>query len=186
MSSRGYLAAGVATLALAGGSLAVIAATGATGHPGVSSLPDSAVSTCAAAPTLSGQRVTVMLGDTGGRGPMMHGHGVMTLRAAPQSVPAGSVSLVAVNRGTRTHELVVLPLGAGQPVGARAVNADDTVSEEGSFGEASNSCGRGPGDGIRPGATSWLTLTLDPGRYELVCNLPGHYTAGMYTELDVQ
>ncbi len=28
-------------------------------------------------------------------------------------------------------------------------------------------------------------MTLQPGRYELVCNFPGHYTAGMYTELDV-
>jgi len=26
---------------------------------------------------------------------------------------------------------------------------------------------------------------LAAGRYELLCNLPGHYAAGMYTELDV-
>ena len=30
-----------------------------------------------------------------------------------------------------------------------------------------------------------MTLTLTPGRYELLCNLPGHYTGGMYTELDI-
>jgi uncharacterized cupredoxin-like copper-binding protein len=30
-----------------------------------------------------------------------------------------------------------------------------------------------------------VTVTLAPGHYELVCNLPGHYTAGMYTQLDV-
>lgn len=55
----------------------------------------------------------------------------------------------------------------------------------GSLGEASNSCGSGAGSGIRAGTSSWLTMTLKPGRYELVCNLPGHYTAGMHTELDV-
>lgn len=31
----------------------------------------------------------------------------------------------------------------------------------------------------------WTTVTLAPGRYELVCSLPGHYGAGMYSELDV-
>ncbi|MGV8964931.1 MAG: sulfocyanin-like copper-binding protein [Cellulomonas sp.] len=28
-------------------------------------------------------------------------------------------------------------------------------------------------------------MTLAPGHYELICNLPGHYAAGMYTELTV-
>ncbi len=42
---------------------------------------------------------------------------------------------------------------------------------------------RVPGDGIAVGAAGWVTL--EPGRYELVCNLPGHYAAGMYNELDV-
>ena len=31
-----------------------------------------------------------------------------------------------------------------------------------------------------------MTLALKPGRYELVCNLPGHYAAGMHGELDVR
>jgi uncharacterized cupredoxin-like copper-binding protein len=31
----------------------------------------------------------------------------------------------------------------------------------------------------------WTTITLPPGRYELICNIAGHYGAGMYTELDV-
>ncbi|WP_253033861.1 sulfocyanin-like copper-binding protein [Arthrobacter sp. H16F315] len=26
---------------------------------------------------------------------------------------------------------------------------------------------------------------MPPGRYELVCNLPGHYAAGMYSQLKV-
>ena len=43
--------------------------------------------------------------------------------------------------------------------------------------------GQGAGQGIRPGSSGWVTLTLAPGHYELVCNLPGHYAAGMHTEL---
>jgi len=30
-----------------------------------------------------------------------------------------------------------------------------------------------------------VTMVLKPGRYEVLCNLPGHYAAGMYAELDV-
>jgi uncharacterized cupredoxin-like copper-binding protein len=30
-----------------------------------------------------------------------------------------------------------------------------------------------------------MTVNLAPGQYELVCNLPKHYTAGMYTRLVV-
>jgi hypothetical protein len=46
--------------------------------------------------------------------------------------------------------------------------------------------GDGEGGGIDPGALSWVTLQLEPSHYELECNLPGHYAAGMYTELDVR
>lgn len=52
--------------------------------------------------------------------------------------------------------------------------------------EASATCGAGHGDRIAPGGASWATLTLHPGRYELICNLPGHYATGMHTELDVR
>ena len=51
------------------------------------------------------------------------------------------------------------------------------------MGEASTSCGAGAGEGIRAGTVSWTTLTLAPGRYELICNLPNHYADGMYQEL---
>lgn len=43
----------------------------------------------------------------------------------------------------------------------------------------------GAGEDIAPGDASWVILALKPGRYELVCNLPEHYAAGMYGELDV-
>jgi uncharacterized cupredoxin-like copper-binding protein len=118
-------------------------------------------------------------------GPMPGGMGMARVFANPGVVAAGTVSLRVVNQGTRTHELVVLPLPAGQAVGTRPVGGDGRVDEAGSLGEVSHTCGAGAGDGIAAGAAGWLTLTLAPGRYELVCNLPGHYAAGMYTELVV-
>ena len=115
----------------------------------------------------------------------MMGEQRMQLLADSSTVAAGSVSFVATNRSPTTHELLLLPLAAGQQVGQRHVDADNTVSETGSLAEASNACGAGSGGGITPGASSWVTIHLTPGRYELVCNLPGHYAAGMYTLLTV-
>ena len=38
---------------------------------------------------------------------------------------------------------------------------------------------------MQPGASRDLTLDLKPGTYLLLCNLPGHYAAGMWTVLTV-
>lgn len=151
-------------------------------------------------PALTGVAVNATVTDMGGmmRGPYQPGPGanpawwrhpgmggMMRIFATPESVPRGTVSIRVINTGAWTHELVVLPLPAGHGIGQRPIGADGKVDEAGSLGEASRTCGAGPGDGIVPGATGWTTLTLEPGYYELVCNLPGHYASGMYTELDV-
>lgn len=144
--------------------------------------------TCSAPATLPGQTVTVILGDMGmsrrmgGTAPI-GSH--MMLRATPATIPAGKVSLVALNMGWRDHELVILPLSSGRSAGQRVPDAQGKVDETGSLGEASASCAAGTGTGIAAGAVGWTTVTLEPGRYELICNLANHYTAGMYQELVV-
>ena len=185
----------LAVLVLAAGSTVGLAAAGGAfrGRAANSTwtpMGPAATRTRCAAPTLAGALVDVTLVDMGGRmgGQMMSGRrgmGVARVFASPGVVAAGTVSLRVVNQGAATHELVVLPLLAGQAAGTRPVGADGRVDEIGSLGEASRSCSAGEGDGIVAGAMGWVTLTLRPGRYELMCNLPGHYTAGMYTELDV-
>jgi uncharacterized cupredoxin-like copper-binding protein len=198
---RPYLVAAVATLALTAASVTAVAATRGTSaphwnRPGMMRGEPGAAG-CQVPASLPGAKVTVVLADMGGDRPggtsdgrvmggrsMMRGSHMM-LHADRLTVPAGRVSLVAVNRGTRTHELVVLPLAGGARVGARAVRADNRVDEAGSLGEASHACRSGAGSGITAGAAGWVTLALASGRYELVCNLPGHYAAGMHTELDV-
>jgi uncharacterized cupredoxin-like copper-binding protein len=37
----------------------------------------------------------------------------------------------------------------------------------------------GETDELQPNATKSIELTLAPGNYLLVCNVPGHYAAGM-------
>jgi uncharacterized cupredoxin-like copper-binding protein len=120
-----------------------------------------------------------------GMGMGMRSAGRMGLSAFPSTISQGKVNILVTNMGMRTHELVVLPLGQGQSVGTRVVNADGRVDETGSLGEASKNCGAGSGDGILAGSRGWVTLNLAQGRYELVCNLPNHYSAGMYQEFTV-
>jgi uncharacterized cupredoxin-like copper-binding protein len=156
------------------------------------------------APPLSGHVLDVTLADmrSGMMGPspgsygtagphgMMTGspgpHGMrMTLSVTPATVPAGTVSLRVSNKGRLAHEVVVLPLPSGQTAGQRAADSDERIDEAGSLGEASHNCAAGAGEGIDPASMGWTTLMLRPGRYELVCNFPGHYDSGMYAELNV-
>ena len=122
---------------------------------------------------------------------MMGMPGMQRVLLNPSSVPTGPVSMRVFNAGFLNHELVVLPLAQGQLPGQRSVGPDGKVDEAGSLGEASRTCGPDQGDeqtdnpGIASGATGWTTINLPPGRYELVCNIAGHYAAGMYAELDV-
>ena len=52
-----------------------------------------------------------------------------------------------------------------------------TANESTSVGEASD---------LAAGETKTVTIDLKPGRYILLCNLPGHYKAGMYHTFVVQ
>jgi uncharacterized cupredoxin-like copper-binding protein len=139
--------------------------------------------TCSAPRSLPGRSVNVTMADMGmtrmigGTAPLS-AH--MMLRVSPATIPAGQISVVASNLGWRTHELVILPLAAGAAAGQRVPGGDGKVAETGSLGEASHSCGSGTGEGITSGTVSWTTVTLPPGRYELICNLPNHYADGMH------
>ena len=110
---------------------------------------------------------------------------MMSILIDPTSVPAGEVSFRVLNTGVWIHELAVLPLGQGENLGQRRIGTDNKVDESASLGHVEASCGADEGDGIAPGAVGWTTVTLKPGRYELICNIAGHYWAGMYTELTV-
>ena len=136
-------------------------------------------------PTLAGSVVQVTLRDAGSGGRMMGGGLMMvSLHASPGGVASGQVSFVARNAGGLVHELVVLPLPADGP-GTRPTGADGKIDESQSLGESSRSCAAGAGDGIAPGATGWVTVTLAPGRYELVCDEPWHYANGMFDVVTV-
>jgi uncharacterized cupredoxin-like copper-binding protein len=144
--------------------------------------------TCAPPADLRGQIVTVILADMnmqrmiGGTAPL-GAH--MMLRGAPATIRSGQVSFVTENFGWRSHELVILPLGRDAEAGQRTPGPDGKIDETGSLGEASANCVAGTGEGIPSGAVGWVTVTLPPGTYELVCNLANHYADGMYQRVTV-
>lgn len=152
------------------------------GRMGQQSRQNLAGESCSAPVIPSGSTISVAVFDMG---MMMGSSNRMRLTAFPSAVAQGTVTMIVSNMGMRTHELVVLPLVDGQAVGTRAVNAEGKVDEATSLGEASNNCGSGSGDGILSGSRGWVTLTLAPGRYELLCNLPNHYSSGMHQEITV-
>jgi uncharacterized cupredoxin-like copper-binding protein len=115
--------------------------------------------------------------------------GAMRLATDRATASNGTVSFFVTNDGSVNHEMVVLALPDTQIAGTRTQDGGAQVDEAGSLGEASSTCGEGSGEGsgegILPGASGWVTVSLAPGRYELVCNLPGHYAAGMYTQITI-
>jgi uncharacterized cupredoxin-like copper-binding protein len=94
----------------------------------------------------------------------------------PNHVLAGNVVLVARNQGPDTHELIMVRSRSRLPLRLDGL----TVSEE-----ALSRVTVGSLDGAGPGTVRKLRLHLPRGRYELFCNMAGHFMAGMHGELVV-
>jgi uncharacterized cupredoxin-like copper-binding protein len=93
-------------------------------------------------------------------------------------IHSGNVTFDVNNRGSMAHEMVVLqtilpaqslPSGQGDTVNEDAPGVKDV-------GEVSD---------LSPGQSKSVTVDLQPGRYLLVCNQPGHLHAGMWSVLMV-
>jgi uncharacterized cupredoxin-like copper-binding protein len=97
----------------------------------------------------------------------------LKMTVAPGKVKAGSVTFVVANKGSAPHEMVVVPLAAGQ---AKVPQKNGRAVEKGALGEAPEMAG---------GRSKTITLKLKAGRYSLLCNVPGHYAGGMYVGFTV-
>lgn len=113
--------------------------------------------------------ILVTLGDMG----MMHTAFFINLSTA--TAPAGRVTFVVQNQGSRTHELVVLQTDTP----ASDIPITSFEGEPDRINEDSAGTNVGETGDMAPGQTKRVTLQLAQGHYALVCNLPGHYRAGM-------
>jgi hypothetical protein len=87
------------------------------------------------------------------------------------------VPFLVTNGGSIDHEMVIVTLSNSQAVGIRPIGGDAKIDEAGSLGQASNTDGKGAGQGVVPGAPSWMTITLAPGNMNWSATLTGHHTA---------
>lgn len=93
----------------------------------------------------------------------------------PQSVDSGLVRFNVANEGLAIHELVIVQTDTA--VEALPMDAGVVVETEldiiGDIAE------------IQGGETRSEAFMLDAGRYLLICNVPGHFTLQMVSELNV-
>jgi uncharacterized cupredoxin-like copper-binding protein len=101
--------------------------------------------------------------------------GEWSVKLSSGTVPAGTVKLHVTDAGTMQHELVVLK--TSKQAGELGKAGQSRIAETGHVGEVGN---------LDAGKSGDVTLHLKPGHYSLVCNLPGHYIAGMHVDLTVQ
>jgi len=94
--------------------------------------------------------------------------GDMWIKSNVASVKAGTVTFKAANQGATTH-------------GFGIVRAPAKVSG----GVLDQSTMLLMGKEIAGGASDTVTGKLTPGSYELICHVPGHYTAGQHIPFKV-
>jgi uncharacterized cupredoxin-like copper-binding protein len=96
---------------------------------------------------------------------------------ADAKAKAGSVTIDAENVGKMPHELV---LAKSDLDPAKLPTSSNGEVDE----EALDVVGEAPD--VAPGDTGSFSADLEPGSYVMLCNLPGHYAAGMYGSLTVK
>lgn len=99
-----------------------------------------------------------------------------TVQPSPASGSAGEVTFTVKNSGAVPHELAVVKSDA---------DAKKLPQKDGLADETANKPLARTGN-IAAGASEKLTVKLEPGKYVLLCNLAGHYSAGMATSFTVK
>ena len=96
------------------------------------------------------------------------------IETSVESVPAGKVTFAIENT---EHEMVVIQTDV--EIADMAVEGHETNEEAPGMNPI------GEVEDVQPGESTELVLTLEPGRYVFLCNLPKHFERGMATEFTV-
>jgi uncharacterized cupredoxin-like copper-binding protein len=105
--------------------------------------------------------VHVVLKDTNGL------DAPMTISVSPKTVAAGTIEFTVKNAGTIKHEILLVATNGKELI----PGADGKVSDDGTFFSMLD---------IPPNGTRGVILDVPAGKYELLCNLKGHYADGQH------
>jgi len=94
------------------------------------------------------------------------------------TIKAGKTKVTIKDVGVAAHEFLVFK--SDRDPSAYPVDKAGNIEEEG-VGVTLIS----DGENIDPGGTQTRTIDLAPGTYLFVCNIPGHFKAGMFTIVTV-
>ena len=91
--------------------------------------------------------------------------------SVPPRIPAGDVTLRVYDEGPDDHELIVVRSPARLPMRADGLTVDEDALEHSMVVVL---------EPTEPGTTTDLHVHLTPGRYDLFCNMSGHFLGGMH------
>lgn len=125
---------------------------------------------CISTPALAGSIIKVIESGEGG--------GSMTLRTDQSTIKAGETTFMVHNDAvTEEHEMVLVKLkSADQSIVVDTTKHRINEKKLKSLGEVAE---------LKPGNDGELKTELTPGSYILLCNIKGHYEAGMHAMLTV-
>jgi uncharacterized cupredoxin-like copper-binding protein len=105
----------------------------------------------------------------------------MSITLSQDYAPAGKVTFLITNAGTMGHEMVVLK--TDQPADSFKITGFE--GEPNRFNEDAKgltNVGETGDPAMKPGTSMMLTIDMAQGHYAIVCNLNGHYAAGMHQD----
>jgi uncharacterized cupredoxin-like copper-binding protein len=94
------------------------------------------------------------------------------------TVKPGKTDLTMNNVGTVPHELLIFK--SDRDPSAYPTDAAGDIEEDGAGVTLVSD-----GENIDPGGSQTRSVDLAPGKYLFVCNIPGHFKAGMFTAVTV-
>lgn len=101
-----------------------------------------------------------------------------TVKADPAMAAAGEVTFTAKNDGSMEHELVIIKTDTAE--GDLPMDGTGSEVDEAAAGEVIGKIAE-----VEAGKSKDGTFTLTAGKYVLICNVAGHYKAGMHTAFEV-